>query len=1071
MNRLSEDISQLNPLKHPTVKGIVVTGDVFRISRGETAARHSNQNGNIRWLHDLFGPAIVEVTDVPVRRIEWTSDGLGGFDSAIFYNQQGLQASEESWLHTYEKVNLENVDHLYFSDVFGDHFIIGYELSPFQKSLITKIGAIYISVSIHPVRFMADLFFQVETNSPHVRKILARHNISFMQMKAAATVLKSGARRRSSMRALTNSTLFCGQLDYDASLIKNGKMNNLISCGDGFRSLCDEYDTVYFKRHPHAFGDQDSIDFATSFSNVKLVDGNVYDLMSVEGIESVSALSSSVLFECEFFGKKPVKLLPNTLHAEAFKNSFAIGSKILKPNFWHDVLSEYVTCNPPPEGYSFDVPNPIQTSLVTSWKPKISPHERIHQMETYRYGRLISFKQGGGEPHLSTGWGEAEAWGRWASPEGGEIELLLPRPSRAGIQVTATIQVNASDENSTTVDVYAGDPHVYRERYARWIRKPITFRLSQTDIPADRILRLKLTAQNMASPRVNQGGAREGKGDSRLLGVGIVDLIAIPADGRHACELGERLTFGLSGTANDALSMGWSTLEQHGVWTTGRKASLRMRFSKSFGSDVVIRLKKYCCYINDLNPQATILFRVTENLVGRLTTREYWSYAPHDIFVSRGAIDEAGCLDLELELLNPMSPHSAGQGEDDRLLGLCLQEVEVLPAASAGWSTVNDPSAFPADQPAKDIVNVIGQMRVMTGFGVHARNVFLSLTQHLSGVTCRATNFNKSRHPEVSTQVNEYIRHDGLPTVNIFCLNAPAISDFWAENKNGYLREAYNIGYGAWELEKMPSHIADTQHINEYWAQSTFVESSASDAMRIPVRLMPLPVHAPWPKKVYSRAELGIPSDAFAFLFTFCADSTLRRKNPGAVIDAFRKAFRETNVPVALVLKTKIRQAGEQIRRDYEAFKAEVATDPRIVVIEDNMSDDALRSLYLATDAYVSLHRSEGFGLTMAEAMAYGRPVIATGYSGNTTFMTNQNSCLVEYTLIDMKHDDYHDQQQQWADPDVYQAAQYMRKLVDDEVFRRVLARKGQYHVRKHFSPEAIGRMYADRIVELRRKL
>ena len=151
------------------------------------------------------------------------------------------------------------------------------------------------------------------------------------------------------------------------------------------------------------------------------------------------------------------------------------------------------------------------------------------------------------------------------------------------------------------------------------------------------------------------------------------------------------------------------------------------------------------------------------------------------------------------------------------------------------------------------------------------------------------------------------------------------------------------------------------------------------------------------PTRPYRRSEFGLADDAYTFLFTFNFNSYVARKNPLGTIAAFRAAFPDMTQPVALVLKpTNADKTGERMRE----VQAAIGGDPRIQVIDRAMSRDEIFGLESVIDSYVSLHRSEGFGLGLAESMFLGKPVIGTAYSGNLEFMDETNSLLVDYRLI-----------------------------------------------------------------------
>ena len=145
------------------------------------------------------------------------------------------------------------------------------------------------------------------------------------------------------------------------------------------------------------------------------------------------------------------------------------------------------------------------------------------------------------------------------------------------------------------------------------------------------------------------------------------------------------------------------------------------------------------------------------------------------------------------------------------------------------------------------------------------------------------------------------------------------------------------------------------------------------------------------------------------------------------------------------------------------------ARDPRIVVIDRMLSGQAVFGLRSVCDAYISLHRSEGLGIGMAECMAQGKPVIATGYSGNLEFMTCDNSCLVDYTRIPVRPGDYFDYEPGWfwADPDIDQAARYMVRLLDEPGYRNRISERAAADTAGRYHPRAVGAAVTQRLAEL----
>lgn len=180
------------------------------------------------------------------------------------------------------------------------------------------------------------------------------------------------------------------------------------------------------------------------------------------------------------------------------------------------------------------------------------------------------------------------------------------------------------------------------------------------------------------------------------------------------------------------------------------------------------------------------------------------------------------------------------------------------------------------------------------------------------------------------------------------------------------------------------------------------------------------------------------------------------------MIEAFRLAFPRGDEKVCLLIKS---SNGERYPAQLMKLLASAARDPRIKLRDDMLERRDLQALHRCVDVYVSLHRCEGFGLGMAEAMCLGKPVIATGYSGNLEFMTTANSCLVDYRMAAVREGDYpHASGQQWADPDPRHAAHHMHALYKDRALARCLGDQAARDMARNFSIEACMKVLVQRL-------
>ncbi|MFN2475815.1 MAG: glycosyltransferase family 4 protein [Chthoniobacterales bacterium] len=286
-----------------------------------------------------------------------------------------------------------------------------------------------------------------------------------------------------------------------------------------------------------------------------------------------------------------------------------------------------------------------------------------------------------------------------------------------------------------------------------------------------------------------------------------------------------------------------------------------------------------------------------------------------------------------------------------------------------------------------------------------------------------------------------------------------------AYERSGWYRRpgVYRIAYWAWELETIPEEwVAMLPLLDEIWTPTEFVAAAMRTRMDVPVHRMLPGVKVPNVEPV-SKTDLGIPEDHCVFLFMFDMFSAFERKNPLAVIRAFRQAFRRQE-KATLLLKT---TASSPNRDDAERLQA-AADDAGILLITQLLSREQAYGYLAMCDCYVSLHRSEGFGLGMAEAMLLGKPVIATGYSGNRDFMHEHNSYLVDFEMAEVQEaGPIYTRGARWAEPSVDHAAKLMRQVFDNQADAKALGARAQAELREKLSLRAAGERMAARLREI----
>jgi glycosyltransferase involved in cell wall biosynthesis len=290
---------------------------------------------------------------------------------------------------------------------------------------------------------------------------------------------------------------------------------------------------------------------------------------------------------------------------------------------------------------------------------------------------------------------------------------------------------------------------------------------------------------------------------------------------------------------------------------------------------------------------------------------------------------------------------------------------------------------------------------------------------------------------------------------NLVFHNADTALDDWRTIRMLPIEADRVAAHWLWELERLPARwIHAFSFCDEIWASSEFVRSIFDAEDRRPVRLIHHAVTAPRPSHTVTRRELDLPENTTVFLFMFDFASYAQRKNPIAVVRAFLQAFPGGDEPACLVIKTQ--NAG--LRPELWAELYQLTDDPRVMLRDARLSRDELTGLIAASDAFVSLHRSEGFGRGPAEAMLLGIPVIVTGYSGTLDFTDGSCACVVGYTLVPVMPGEYPGVEgQRWAEADVAQAARYMRWIQEEPEAARAMGLRGQQRATAMLAPAKIG--------------
>jgi len=335
-------------------------------------------------------------------------------------------------------------------------------------------------------------------------------------------------------------------------------------------------------------------------------------------------------------------------------------------------------------------------------------------------------------------------------------------------------------------------------------------------------------------------------------------------------------------------------------------------------------------------------------------------------------------------------------------------------------------------------VNVIGYMYDSDAQGIHARSILKMLKEAGVPVAYVAV----PGHPEHEEDREELkgVPNKPLYSINLVYTGATQLYIHDLLDKKTF-ENRYNIGFLWADSGNFPQSWKHACGVyNEIWAGSEFVKNLLSKYTTTPIKLMPLPI--------YKINGERVNSEKYTFLFVFDSGSSLERKNPQAVIEAYKKAFYPDFSKTRLIIKSKSLEMFPEFNEIRESLD-----EVNGILINKDISKQELGNLYNSCDAYISLHRAEGYGATMAEAMLLGKPVIATGYSGNMDFMTEENSYPVKYKIKELENDvGFLSKGSLWAEADIDDASRIMKIVFENQDEAKQKAIKAKDYIENNYS-------------------
>jgi SAM-dependent methyltransferase/glycosyltransferase involved in cell wall biosynthesis len=369
--------------------------------------------------------------------------------------------------------------------------------------------------------------------------------------------------------------------------------------------------------------------------------------------------------------------------------------------------------------------------------------------------------------------------------------------------------------------------------------------------------------------------------------------------------------------------------------------------------------------------------------------------------------------------------------------------------------------APPVVAPTRPGVNLVGFLQA--GFGIGEATRLFAAALAADGIEHAAISVSHDELPDV-------VQHSGSTSdpvfdTNLICVNVDWLDVVRRRLGDDFIRSRYSIGTWWWESNVLPERLVrQIPQFDELWVGSTFIADALRAYTDRPIRVFPLPIPVPEQHAPPDRAILGLP-EGFLFMFSFDFNSTVERKNPAGVIRAFCAAFEPDSGP-SLVVKS---INGHRNVAELERLRALAADRDDIMVVDRFLPSDERDEWTRACDCYVSLHRCEGFGLTMAEAMALGKPVIATGYSANLDFMDASTALLVNFEpWVLASPSGPYPAGTQWADPDLEHAAGLMRAVAADPAHAHEVGQRARRHMLATRPPSVLADFVRTRLEEIR---
>lgn len=347
---------------------ILVTGDILRPNN----QMESLITIQTKWFLNLFKPIFDETTKEKIELVLWEGNG---FDANEFYRLNNSRFDcVEDWAKLYNANYIKKEANDYLCSFFRDSFIIGYEMSNLMMNCFNKNNIPYINATLHPARFLDDVFFMFCTNVQDIFNILETYSISNKKILDSVKKCKMIIRKKPKLKILENSALIIGQTNVDASVCsqETNKLLSLYDYENELKEIVNKFNKVYFKPHPYAW-EKDKLKTYMDKLGIESLNENVYYCLGQDNLDSVYAISSSAVYEANLFNKEGRYFYKSAFDIYDLNNKeynhlkyVGIYNDYFSTDFWRNILNKY--CKALDNNFSFKpVENRIRKSLNMYW--------------------------------------------------------------------------------------------------------------------------------------------------------------------------------------------------------------------------------------------------------------------------------------------------------------------------------------------------------------------------------------------------------------------------------------------------------------------------------------------------------------------------------------------------------------------------------------------------------------------------------------------------------------------------------------------------------------------------------